>query len=206
MARYTGAKCKLCRREGMKLFLKADRCFSAKCPLEKKGAVPPGQHGQKRSRRLSNYGQQLREKQKAKRLYGVLERQLRRYLNKAMKQKGATGKALLQILESRLDNIVYRLGFAPSRSAARQLVGHGHILIDGKKVNISSYRVKSGQAVHLTTKGMKMDSIKKTLADKKEVPPWLQRQAAMGRMIRLPVGKELGDDINEQLIVEYYSR
>lgn len=207
MARYTEAKCRLCRREGMKLFLKGERCFSAKCPLERRGAVPPGQHGQRRGRRLSDYGQRLREKQKAKRSYGILEKQFRRYFGRAIKVKGATGTALLQLLESRLDNLVYRLGFAPSRSVARQLVSHGHISVNGKKVDIASYQVKPGQAISLNPKGMGLEIVKKSLADKKkETPQWLEKKAAVGRMIRLPEREELGSDINEQLIVEYYSK
>ena len=207
MARYPDSKCRLCRREGTKLFLKGERCFSPKCPLEKKGAVAPGQHGLKMRRRLSEYGVQLREKQKAKRTYGVLERQFRRYFKKAFKKRGVTGEALLQLLESRLDNVVYRLGFVPSRSVARQLVRHGHILVDGKKVDIPSYQVKPGQVINLNPKAMKMEVVKKSLAEKKkEIPSWLQKKAAVGKIIRLPTREEIGADIAEQLIVEYYSR
>ena len=207
MARYLDSKCRLCRREGTKLFLKGERCFSPKCPLEKKGAVAPGQHGLKMRRRLSEYGVQLREKQKAKRTYGVLERQFRRYFKKAFKKRGVTGEALLQLLESRLDNVVYRLGFVPSRSVARQLVRHGHILVDGKKVDIPSYQVKSGQVINLNPKAMKIEVVKKSLAEKKkEIPSWLQKKAAVGKIIRLPTREEIGADIAEQLIVEYYSR
>ncbi|TSC54500.1 MAG: small subunit ribosomal protein S4 [Microgenomates group bacterium LiPW_31] len=207
MARYLDSKCRLCRREGTKLFLKGERCFSPKCPLEKRGAVSPGQHGLKRSRRLSEYGIQLREKQKAKRTYGVLERQFRRYFKKAFKKRGVTGEALLQLLELRLDNVVYRLGFVPSRSVARQIVHHGHILVDGKKVDIPSYQVKPGQVINLNPKAMKMEVVKKSLAEKKkEIPSWLQKKAAVGKIIRLPTREEIGADIAEQLIVEYYSR
>jgi len=207
MARYLDSKCRLCRREGTKLFLKGERCFSPKCPLEKKGAVAPGQHGLKMRRRLSEYGVQLREKQKAKRTYGVLERQFRRYFKKAFKKRGVTGEALLQLLESRLDNVVYRLGFVPSRSVARQLVRHGHILVDGKKVDIPSYQVKPGQVINLNPKAMKIEVVKKSLAEKKkEIPSWLQKKAAVGKIIRLPTREEIGADIAEQLIVEYYSR
>jgi len=207
MARYLDSKCRLCRREGTKLFLKGERCFSPKCPLEKKGAVAPGQHGLKMRRRLSEYGVQLREKQKAKRTYGVLERQFRRYFKKAFKKRGVTGEALLQLLESRLDNVVYRLGFVPSRSVARQLVHHGHILDDGKKVDTPSYQVKPGQVINLNPKAMKMEVVKKSLAEKKkEIPSWLQKKAAVGKIIRLPTREEIGADIAEQLIVEYYSR
>lgn len=207
MARYLDSKCRLCRREGTKLFLKGERCLTPKCPLEKKGAVAPGQHGLKRSRRLSEYGIQLREKQKAKRTYGVLERQFRRYFKKAFKKRGVTGEALLQLLELRLDNVVYRLGLVPSRSVARQLVHHGHILVDGKKVDIPSYQVKPGQVINLNPKAMKIEVVKKSLAEKKkEIPSWLQKKAAVGKIIRLPTREEIGADIAEQLIVEYYSR
>lgn len=207
MARRLDSKCRLCRREGVKLFLKGERCLTPKCPLEKKGAVAPGQHGLKMRRRLSEYGVQLREKQKAKRTYGVLERQFRRYFKKAFKKRGVTGEALLQLLESRLDNVVYRLGFVPSRSVARQLVHHGHILVDGKKVDIPSYQVKPGQVINLNPKVMKMEVVKKSLAEKKkEIPSWLQKKAAVGKIIRLPTREEIGADIAEQLIVEYYSR
>jgi small subunit ribosomal protein S4 len=208
MARYKEAKCRLCRREGTKLFLKGERCYSPKCPIERKGAVPPGQHGQKRRRRLSDYGQQLREKQKVKRTYGVLERQFRRYFEKAAKAKGEKGKVLLQLLESRLDNVVFRLGFVSSRSMARQLVSHGFVLIDGnKKVNIASQQVKSGQMISLTSGGLNLDYVKKSLAEKgRKIPDWLTRKAAVGKMIRLPEREEVEADIDESLIVEYYSR
>lgn len=206
MARYTDPKCRLCRREGTKLFLKGERCYT-KCPIDKKGAVPPGQHGQRRGRRLSDYGQRLREKQKAKRLYGVLEKQFRRYFEKAMKVREATGEALLQLLESRLDNVVYQLGFVSSRAAAKQLIGHGHVLVDNKKVDIPSYQVKPGQIVRLSDKGTKIESVKISLEGKKgEAPGWLKKKAAVGQMLRLPEGEEIGTDIDEQLIVEYYSR
>jgi small subunit ribosomal protein S4 len=191
----------------MKLFLKAERCYSGKCPVEKRGAVPPGQHGQRKSRRPSDYAQRLREKQKGKRIYGVLEKQFSRYFDQAMKVKGATGKALLQFLESRLDNVVYRLGFVPSRSVARQLINHGHISVDGKRVNVASYRVRPGQTVQLRDSGMKIAAVKKHLAEKKkDIPDWLKRKAVVGQMLRLPEREEIGADVNEQLIVEFYSR
>lgn len=207
MARYKDAKCRLCRREGVKLFLKGERCFSPKCPIEKKGAVPPGQHGSKRRRRLSGYGQQLREKQKTKRLYGVLEKPFRNYFSRAVKKGEATGEILLQLLESRLDNLVYRLGLTPSRSVARQLVSHGHVLVDGKKVNIPSYQVKPGQVVSLSAKGLKLEPVKASLANKSaKVPDWLQRKAGIGKMKRLPERSEMPSEIDENLIVEFYSR
>jgi len=206
MARYIDPKCRLCRREGTKLFLKGERCFSPKCPLERKGAVPPGGYGQRRKSRPSEYGEQLREKQKTKRTYGVLEKQFRHYFKKAFKKRGVTGEVLLQFLESRLDNVIYRLGFVPSRSLARQLISHGHILVDGKKVDIPSYQVKPEQIVSLTPKAVKMELVKKSLAEKKKVPSWLQKKAAVGKIIRLPKREEIDADINEHLIVEYYSR
>lgn len=207
MARYKDAKCRLCRREGVKLFLKGARCFSPKCPIERRGGVPPGQQGQRRLRRLSEFGVQLREKQKAKRLYGVLERQFRRYYEQAAKVREATGEALLQLLEARLDNVVYRLGFALSRGIARQLVNHGHILVDGKKVNIPSYRVKTGQTISLTSKGLTIDQVKMALAEKdRMIPAWLKRKAAVGKVVRLPKREEIDANINENLIVEFYSR
>lgn len=207
MARYTDAKCRLCRREGVKLFLKGERCYSAKCPIERKGAVPPGQHGPKGRRRLSEYGQQLRAKQKAKRLYGVLERQFRRYYEKAAKTREATGEVLLQLLESRLDNIVYRLGLAPSRSVARQLVSHGHVYVNEKRVNVASYQVKADETVRLSDKAMKMPQVKQNWAERaKNLPKWLQRRGPIGKITRLPEKDELESNIDSKLIVEYYSR
>lgn len=207
MARYKDAKCRLCRREGVKLFLKGSRCFSPKCPVERRGGVPPGQHGQRFRRRTSEFGLQLREKQKAKRLYGVLERQFRRYFQEAAKVKEATGTILLQLLERRLDNIVYLLGFAQSRSMARQLVNHGHILVDNKKVDIPSYRVKPGQTISIKSQSLNISPVKTALAEKdKTIPKWLKRKAAVGKVERLPEREEIETEINEQLIVEYYSR
>ena len=207
MAKYTGPKCRLCRREKTKLFLKGDRCYSPSCPIEKKGAVPPGQHGIKRSRaRISEYGKQLREKQKVKRTYGVLEKQLHNYFKKAQKSKELKGEVLLQMLESRLDNIVFKLKFVPSRSFARQLVSHKHVLVDGKKVNIASFLLKPGQTVSLSDKALKIDEIKKSLKTKEKIPTWLKKKAAVGQVVRLPKRDEIEGDIDEKLIVEYYSR
>ena len=207
MARYHDAKCRLCRREGVKLFLKGERCYSSKCPIEKKGAVAPGQFGYKSGRRLSDYGIQLREKQKTKRLYGILERQFKNYCQKAAKSSKATGEVLLQLLESRLDNVVYQLNLVSSRSIARQLVTHGHVLVDGQKVNIPSYRVKPNQVISLTAKGLNFQMVKKALANKgKKVPDWLQRKGGAGRMVRLPERSEISREIDENLIVEFYSR
>lgn len=206
MSRYTGPKCRLCRREKAKLFLKGDRCFSANCPIEKKGAVPPGQHGLKSSKRQSDYGKQLREKQKTKRIYGLTERHLKNYFQKAIKVRQATGEFLLQMLESRLDNIFYRLGFVSSRNLARQLVTHKHVLIDGKKVNIPSYQLKPGQVISLDKKALDLPEVKKSLAEKTKLPDWLKKKAAVGQMVRLPKRDEIEGDIDEQLIVEFYSR
>ena len=207
MARYTEAKCRLCRREGVKLFLKGDRCYSAKCPIEKRGGVIPGQHGQKRQRRLSDYGRQLREKQKAKRIYGVLERQFKNYYQRAATEKEVTGERLLQLLESRLDNVIFRLGLVPSRSVARQLVTHGLVSVDGRKVNLPSYSVRQEQTISLLPKGLAMVQVKKSLAEKERlIPGWLKRKAAVGQIIRLPKREEIETDIDEHLIVEFYSR
>jgi small subunit ribosomal protein S4 len=209
MARLAGPKCRLCRREGVKLFLKGSRCMSAKCPLDKKGAVPPGQHGLKRKRRRpSEYSYQLREKQKAKRFYGVLERQFKNYFQKASKIKKSTrGETLLQMLESRLDNVVYRLGFTPSRSIARQLVRHGHVLVNNKKVDIPSCQLKPEQIISLSSQGLKINHVAKSLKEKdQKIPGWLSKKAAVGKMIRLPKREEIETDIDENLIVEFYSR
>jgi len=190
----------------MKLFLKGERCYT-RCPIEKKGAVPPGQHGLKSSmRRMSDYGKQLREKQKVKRIYGLSEKQMKNYFQKAFKGKQATGETLLQLLESRLDNILYRLGFVNSRHFARQLVSHKHVLVDGEKVNIPSYQLKKNQTVSLGPKALKLALVKKALAEKTKVPEWLKKKAAVGQMVRLPKREEIEGDINDQLIVEYYSR
>ena len=200
-------KCRLCRREGVKLFLKGERCFSAKCPLEKRGAVPPGMHGVKSGMRLSQYGQQLREKQKAKRMYGLSERQFRRYFDQAFKARGRTGEALLQLIERRLDNVVYRLGLAPSRATARQLIVHGFVRVNDKKVTIPSYQVVPGEEIRLTEKALKMEKVKKW-AEKKEgeLPSWLKRKGFIGKVTSLPAADDLPQEINTQLIVEFYSR
>lgn len=205
MGRYTDAKCRLCRREGIKLFLKGDRCYSPKCPIEKKGAVPPGQHGMRR-RRQEDYGEQLREKQKAKRMYGVLERQFRSYFQKAAKAKETTGEKLLQLLELRLDNALFRSGLTPSRSVARQLISHGHVLVNGKRVDIPSYQLKVGQAFSLKAKAIENEQVKKALADKGRSPGWIQRKAVVGKVARLPEREEMPRDIDENLIIGYYSR
>jgi small subunit ribosomal protein S4 len=187
--------------------LKGDRCNSPACPLDRRGAVPPGQHGLKTSRsRVSEYGRQLREKQKLKRTYGLLEKQLHHFFKKAQKSKKAAGEVLLQMLESRLDNIVFKLKFAPSRAFARQLISHKHVLVEGKKINIPSSMVKPGEIISLDEKALKIEEVKKSLQAKEKLPAWLKKKAAVGQMVRLPERKEIEGDINEQLIVEYYSR
>ena len=207
MGKIIDKKCKICRAVGEKLFLKGDRCYSPQCPIAKRGAVPPGQHGNKRRRKVSDYGVRLKETKKLKSVYGISEAELKRYFAKARKVTEATGEALLQILESRLDNLVYKIGFAPSRRLARQLVSHRHVLVDGKVVNIPSYRVKPDQVISLDSQASKIDEVKKVL-DKKDfvLPEWLERKAAAGKLSRLPNREEIETNINEQLIVEYYSR
>jgi len=204
--RYTDAKCRLCRREGMKLFLKGERCYTPKCPLDKKGAVPPGMHGVKYHKRHSDYGIQLREKQKVKRLFGITEKQLKAYYQKAAKEKAATGEALLRQLEMRLDNVVFRSGLTPSRSIARQIVNHGQVLVNGKKIDIVSYQVKPKQIIALASQGLAIETVKKALAAKPSSPAWLVRKAAVAKVERLPKREEMEVVINERLIVEFYSR
>lgn len=206
MSRLLDPKCKLCRREGTKLFLKSERCYSPKCPIERKGALPPGQHGQKRRRRVSDYGIRLREKQKTKRIYGVSERSFKNYYQEASRLKRDAGKRLLQLLEARLDNVVFKGGLVDSRSIARQLICHGLCLVDGKKVDIPSYQVKPGQVITIKPNKLNLDLVKKSLAQKKSSPAWLQRKAAVIKMERLPERKEIETDIDEQLIIEFYSR
>lgn len=200
MARYTGPKDRLSRREGFDLFGKGAKLTRL--------AVPPGVHGPKGARRgPSQYGRQLREKQKVKRLYGVLERQFRRYIDQALKTKGNTGETLLSLLERRLDNVVYRLGFAPTRPAARQLVSHRHVLINAKKVNIPSYQVRPGETIGLSSGALEIPAIKKVLEEKdKKIPGWLKRKAAVGMVERLPKIEDVLEPISVQDIVEYYSR
>ncbi len=200
MARYTGPKRRLSRREGLALFAKDVKY------LEKKGIVPPGQHGLGRRRRTSEYGIQLREKQKAKRIFGILEKQFKRYFETASKVKGATGLALLQTLETRLDNVVYRLNFAKSRAGARQLVSHGHVKIDGKKVNIPSFQVKVNQTIEISSQMRDNTHVKKSLEETSTLPEWLDRKATVGKVLRIPEREEMEQSIDEQLIVEYYSR
>jgi len=209
VARYTGPVCRLCRRERMKLFLKGDRCFKEKCAIERRG-YPPGQHGGRRSRRMLGYGLQLREKQKVKRTYGLLERQFRSYFQEADRQRGITGENLLVLLERRLDNVVYSLGFASSRRQARQLVRHGHVQVDGRKVTIPSFQVREGQVVLVKEASRKNDFIRASVetARGRGVPEWLELDAESftGKVLRLPVREDIKLPIQEQLIVELYSR
>ena len=210
MARYTEAKCRLCRREGKKLFLKGDRCYSPKCPIERKGPVPPGQHGQKRRRRMSDYGKQLREKQKVKRIYGALEGQFRRYYYQAEKKKGITGINLLLLLECRLDNIVYRMGFASSRKQARQLVRHSHFLVNNRKVNIPSFQVKVGDVVAVKEASQKVQVILDAIETvvRRGIPNWIEieKERFRGTLKSIPNREDLTMPIQEQLIVELYSK
>ena len=209
MARYTGPVCRLCRREKMKLFLKGDRCFKEKCAIERRG-YPPGQHGGRRARRVLGYGLQLREKQKVKRNYGVLETQFRNYFKEADRLRGITGENLLVLLERRLDNVVYSLGFASSRAQARQLVRHGHVLLDGRKTTIPSLQVREGQTVAIKEASRKNDQIRASVetARGRGVPEWLELDAEnfTGRATRLPIREDIKLPIQEQLIVELYSR
>ncbi len=209
MARYIGPVCRLCRREDMKLFLKGDRCYTDKCGFERR-AYAPGQHGQARRKKASNYGEQLREKQKVKRIYGVAERQFRGYYYKASRMKGVTGENLLVLLERRLDNIVYRLGFASDHAEGRQLVRHGHFTINGKRVNIPSYLVRTGDVVAVIEKSQKMKRIGESLGsvDRRGVPQWLEleKEKLSGRVKGMPSRSDFTMPIREQLIVELYSK
>jgi small subunit ribosomal protein S4 len=208
MARYTGAVCRLCRREGIKLYLKGDRCYSDKCAIVRR-SYAPGQHGQSR-KKSSEYGIQLREKQKARRIYGVLENQFRNYFEKAERQKGVTGENLLRLLELRLDNVVYRLGFANSRVEARQLVRHGHFTVNGRRVNIPSFMVRVGDQIAISEgsrKSPKFEEISE-LAAHKTTPAWLEmdKDALVGKVVALPQREDIDVPIQEHLIVELYSR
>jgi len=208
VARYIGPVCRLCRREGIKLFLKGERCYTDKCAIERR-SYPPGQHGQGRSK-STEYSLQLREKQKLKRIYGVLERQFRRVFALAERRRGITGENLLSLLESRLDNMIYRMGFAPSRSEARQLVRHGHFLVNQRRVTIPSYFVKPGDEIQVRESSRKVVRIQESLdlAQRRGVPEWLEvnKDAFAGRVRALPTRAELTLPINEQLIVELYSK
>ena len=208
MARTVGSVCRLCRREGMKLFLKGTRCHTEKCAIEKR-AYAPGQHGRRR-RRVQGYGIQLREKQKVKRIYGVLEKQFRNYFHKAERKKGVTGENLLQFLERRLDSVVYRVGFAGSRAGARQLINHGHILVNGRRVDIASFLVAEGDQISVKEKSRNNDQVRASLeaAQARGLPEWLEFSAETfsGRVMRLPVRDDILLPVQEQLIVELYSK
>jgi small subunit ribosomal protein S4 len=209
MAVYHDAKCRLCRRQGMKLFLKASRCFTDKCAIEKRGYAP-GEHGKNRRAKESNYGLQLREKQKARRIYGLLERQFRNYFTKASEAKGVTGEVLLQMLERRLDNIVFRMGFAGNRAAARQLVRHGHVLVNGRKVDIPSFLVRAGDEVAIRDKSKSLLVVQHARESRKGQtgPEWIEvnGDSLVGRILNIPTRDSIPVPINEQLIVELYSK
>lgn len=209
MARYTGAVCRLCRREGMKLFLKGAKCTSDRCPVEKRN-FPPGQHGKDRKAKIVGYGLQLHEKQKAKRMYFTLESQFREYYEKANRATGVTGELLIQQLERRLDNVAYRLGFAISRRQARQLVRHGHVEVNGRKVNIPSYQVNVSDEIAVRDKAKKLIIVEQgaQMAQQNPVPAWLEMNfdTMTGRVLTLPKRKDVNLPVNEQLIVELYSK
>jgi small subunit ribosomal protein S4 len=207
MGRYTDAVCRLCRREGMKLYLKGEKCYTEKCPVHKR-PVPPGMHGQGR-RKLSEFGVRLREKQKLRRIYGIYETQFKTYFQQAAKTKGVTGVRLLQLLETRLDNAVYRLGFATARKEARQMVRHGHIAVNGRKVTIPSYQVRVGDVIGATGRGKDHPRVKELAATGlRTLPSWLEFSAERleGRVLAMPAREEIDVPVSEQLIVEYYSR
>ena len=212
MAKYRGPVCKLCRREGEKLFLKGERCFTPKCSFERRG-FPPGQHGkgaQFRRRRESDYNRQLRAKQKARRTYGIMERQFRRYYEVSLSRRGLTGLNLLQILESRLDNLVFRLGYAESRAQARELVTHGHFMVNGRRTDVPSMLVAQGDvvAVREGSRGRQYFKDLTAVAEDRNIPAWISRdlKTLSGTVIRLPERSEIDSNLQEQLIVEYYSR
>ncbi len=208
MARYTGSVCRLCRRETMKLYLKGDRCYSDKCAVERRN-YPPGQHGQRRSK-FSDYGLQLREKQKIKRMYGLVEKQFKTYFKEADRQKGVTGTNFLIVLERRLDNTVYRLGFSNSRSQARQLVRHNHFMVNGKKVNIPSFLLRPGDVVSVRENSRQLASVNDALEamPRRGVPAWLELDKAKyeGVFKTIPTREEMNLPVQEQLVVEFYSK
>lgn len=208
MARYTDAQCRLCRREGMKLYLKGDRCYSGKCAVDRK-SYAPGMHGQSR-KKVSEYGIQLREKQKTRRIYGILERQFRNYFEEAERQQGITGENLLRLLERRLDNVIYRLGLGASRVEARQLVRHGHFTVNGRKVNIPSFLVRVGDVIEVREKSKESPRIKELTerAAEKTLPAWLEYEPdqVRGHVVALPARDQIDVPVQEHLIVELYSR
>jgi small subunit ribosomal protein S4 len=209
LARYRGPVCRLCRREGIKLFLKGERCLSDKCAIEKRNFAP-GQHGKARRARIMGYGLQLREKQKVKRVYGLLERQFRTYFERAERQRGITGETLLQLLERRLDNVVYRLGFASSRAQARLLVRHGHVKVNGRRVDIPSYTLRQGEVIGVAPSYTKNEAFKQSveLTKGRGLPRWLElaEDDQTGKVLTLPTREDVGLPIQEQLVVELYSK
>jgi small subunit ribosomal protein S4 len=209
MGRYIGPVCRLCRREGVKLYLKGERCYSPKCAMERR-PYPPGQHGQRRARRPSDYAVRLREKQKLRRIYGISETQFRNLFEEASRKKGVTGTVLLGLLESRLDNVVYRLGFASSRRQARQMVRHGHITVNGRRVDLPTYRVKPGDEIAIAERSRNLTFIRENLEAMKgrKVGPWLSLdvEGMKGKFLRLPDREDLALPVNEQLVIEFYSR
>ena len=209
MARYRGPVCRLCRREGEKLFLKGERCNTEKCAFERR-AYAPGEHGRDRRIRVTAYGLQLREKQKARRIYGILEKQFRNYFKEAARMPGVTGENLLQILETRLDNLVYRLGFAPSRPSARQLVLHGHVSVNGRKAGIPSFRVRAGDVIAVRDTSRNMPLIQSAIENRggRTVPDWLEAntKTIKGRLVRVPGREAIPTTIQENMIVELYSK
>ncbi len=209
MAKYSGPVCRLCRREGVKLFLKGTRCMTEKCAIERR-SYPPGQHGQSRRARITEYGTQLREKQKLRRVYGMQERQFLGVFRAAERQVGITGEHLLSLLERRLDNVVYRLGFATSRSQARQLVNHGHVIVNGRKTDIASYTVKVGHMIEIREKSRKIPTVQAALdsVEGRGIPSWLEleSEAFRGSVRALPTKQDIDVLVNEQVVVELYSR
>jgi len=209
MARYSGPACRVCRREGMKLFLKGARCVMAKCPIER-GRPAPGMHGQRRGRKLSEYGMQLREKQRLRRQYGMQEEQFRVFFERAARRRGVTGEQLLQMLESRLDNIVYRMGFAPSRRAARQLVVHKHVLVNGRRASSPSMQLKAGAKVQVKERARSRELAARSVeaAQGRQTVPWLavDPKKLAGEYLRVPTREEIAPVVNEQLVVELYSK
>jgi small subunit ribosomal protein S4 len=208
VARYIGALCRICRREGDKLFLKGDRCYTEKCAIERR-KYPPGQHGQG-YKKLSDYGLQLREKQKVRKMYGILERQFRKYFHEAERKKGITGEILLQLVEFRLDSMVYRMGFASNRRGARQIIRHGHVLVNGREVNLPSFGLKKGDVVEIKESSRNIPEIADSLSksEHRGIPPWVEVDSAnfKGKVINIPSRDEIQLPVQEQLIVELYSK
>jgi len=209
MARYTAPSCRLCRRERQKLFLKGTKCFTEKCPVERR-AFPPGQHGQTRRAKISEYGVQLREKQKIRRMYGLMETQFHNYFEKALKQTGRTGETLVKLLERRLDNVIYRLGLAPSRKTSRQLITHGHFMVNNKPVDIPSYLLKPGDTIQVREKSKKLEILHSSMKRMKDTGmlPWLSldKAAMVGTFLDIPARADIPLNADEQLVVELYSK